>query len=372
MEKDLNAAVADFRRRLEERGSEKQRLQGLVIDLESTDEASAQAGRSLRRARADLARAENRLAALAHDYAHFRLREAVGHDPGHLDEATFDKALLSISSGRGTRHETRSPRDGHISFATFRSLLLADLPLGQLLENLRGAPRTDVILDLLQDETDTKNILRHWAAMTQSDPYVSDILHRAAAATRRFGECLTRFSRGLDSLRINYELKQRKVDHLAFTISGSRPAIEAANYWENIEQVCSDEVRDLLNTFLGMEQARDELRHLRDALNDELRAFIATFIPRYVTYATRQSWARREGLGARRLPAGRLCDYLLEENERTDYLLPGTSGMTIDVPSIPRNIRAFRQTSSFRRYRRSLQQTAMADASTVADSALHR
>jgi hypothetical protein len=244
-------------------------------------------------------------------------------------------------------------------------MLLADLSLGQLIENERTERRADVIIDMLNEETGTKSILRKWAEMAQADPYVSGVLRRAAAATGQFNTCLKQFTTALDSLRIHYELKRRKVDRLAFSFDGSRPAVAATNYWENIEQVCSEEVAQLLEQFLGLDQARRELRRLREELNEELRAFMRAFVPRYVAYVGRQSRERRRSLGLRRSCAGRLCRYLLKQVEHTDFLLPRGSTMEIDVPRTPRNISAFRKTRSFRRYKRALHDARVADASTV-------
>ena len=61
--------------------------------------------------------------------------EAVGPDAAHVEDTLFDDAIHTVTSGRLTRHETRRPSDGPIAFDAFRDLLLADLPLGQLVEN---------------------------------------------------------------------------------------------------------------------------------------------------------------------------------------------------------------------------------------------
>jgi len=369
MDQDLNAAVEDFRRRIGDLASEHKRLLGLVADLEaqSPDAPADRPSRPLRRARADLKRCANALEALKRDYARFRLRQAVGHDPAHIDAELFDDVLLATTTSGLTRREPRGPYEGRIGFDTFRTLLLADLPLGQVAGNEAAERKGDAAVDFLQEETGTKGILRRWAAMTQSDAYVSDILQSAAAAAARFGKYLTQFTQGLDSLRINYELKQRGVDRLAFACEGTRPTLEAANYWDNIEQVCSEEVRHLLAQFHGVEQARQELRQLREELNTELRSFMACFVPRYITYVTRQTRARQHSLGLGRFSARRLCQYLLEQIERTDFLLPRGSTMETAVPRVPANIVAFRKTKSFQRYKKALQHAAMADASTIQD-----
>jgi len=368
MAQDLSAVVEDHRRRIEGQTKEVERLQGVARDLEAEakEASSRKTIRWARRARADLERAQKKLAALKSDYARFRLREALGQDPAHLDAGLFDQELLRFTSGRLTRQSARDPRDGRISFGSFRTLLLADLPLGELIANERAERKAAVALDLFDERTGAKGILRRWAAMLQSDAYLSDALRRASDTTERFTRRLDEFTRGLENLRINYELRQRRVDELAFELEGNQPAIHAVNYWENVERLCTDDARHLLAAFLGLEQARDELRGIRDELNAELRQFMRAFLPRYLRYATRQSRARRQRLGLGRLRARRLCRSLLHEVERTDFLLPGGGGMEIVFPRIPRNIAAFRRTKSFQRYKKSVEHTALPEALTVA------
>jgi len=366
MDHDLNAAVEDFRRRIQNQAEEVQKLLALVFDLETQDSsASGRNARSARRARSDLDRAKGRLGALKREYARFRLVQAIGQDPAHVETELFDEELMATTDGPLTRREPRHPSQGRIAFETFRTMLLADLPLGQVAENEHAERRSDIVIELLTEETGTKNILRQWGTLLQPDPYVAGVLRRAAAATAQFTTCLEQFATALDSLRIHYELKQRKVDSLTFTMEGSRPAIQASNYWENIEQVCSAEAAHLLEQFLGLDQARRELRRLRDELNDEIRAYMRVFVPRYVAYVTKQTRARRQSLGLARFGARRLCAYLLDETERTDFLLPRGSAVEIGVPRTPRNIAAFGKTRAFRRYKKALHDSLMADASTV-------
>ena len=370
MHRDLNSAVEAYRRRITDQKRESDRLRGIVLDLETSSTAgrSVRVSKPLRRARADLERSTAALAATRREYARFRVQQAIGPDPAHVGGDLFDEVLLGMTDGRLTRGQSPGPRDGRLSFDTFRALLLADLSLAQVVENARAEQRSDPTAALPDGQTDTRSILRQWGAMAQSDPYVSGVLQRAAAAMERYAGCLAQFTRGLDSLRINYELKQRKVDHLAFIFAGGQGAIQALNYWDRVEQACAQEARQLLDRFCGLEEAREELRRLSEELNAELQAFMRVFVPRYITYATRQTRERRRTLGLRRIHPARLCGYLLEQVDLTDFLLARGSTMEIAVPRPPDHIKGFRKTKSFQRHKKALQRSAMADASTVDDT----
>ena len=366
MEQDLKAAVEDFRRRLGDQADEVERLARTVDELEEQAGASAEAARPLRHARADLDRARSKVDALRHEYARFRLREGLGGDPGHLGDELFDGELLAISSGRLTRREPHGPRDGQIGFEAFRAMMLADLGLDQLIENERTERRGQAPGDVHEDST-TQAILRHWAARLQSDPLVSGLVARASDAASRFADRLAAFTRKLDNLRINYEIKQRKVDHLTFACDGGPAAIRAENLWENVEGLFADDARACLAAFFSLEQARDEVREARQELNAALRAFIAMFVPRYVTYATGQSKARRRRLRLARFRVARLCEHLLAEVEATDFLLPHGGGIEVGVPRIPPQLAPFRKLKAFRDYKKALERTAISSAPTVAE-----
>lgn len=357
MEHDVTAAVDEYRHGIQNRALEVQRLQDVVVGLESEGDRAVRPralAASLRHARRDLAAAERALDELRHDYARFRLREALGHDPDHLDDRAVDEELLAISVNSFSRKENRYPLAGAIGFETFRELLLAGLPLGQLIENERARHKNDIIFDAPGDETATKTILRQWAARTHPDPYVSDLLRRAAMATSIYDDSLAAFQRALNDLRVNYEIRQRDADSVVFSFEGNTPVIQASNAWENIERVFPEQARRLAEHFLKIGQTQQELEELSEELDAELRAFMAAFVPRYVTYATRQSRTCRRRLG--RFNAGRLCEYLLGEIDDTGFLLPGGGGLELAPPRIPRGIRAFSKTKAFRDHRSQAEQ----------------
>jgi len=363
MSQDLNTRVEDYRRRIRDQAAEVDRLRGILRDVKAQAEqaGTSRAARAARSAQADLDRADAALAVLKREYARFRLHDGLGQDPAFVDADLLDEELLAMTRGRLARRAA-DPRSGRVGFDTFRSLLLADLLVGQLIDNEHSDRRADVILDPADERASTKNILRQWVSQAQSDPYVSDALRRASDEASRFSRCLTQFLNGLENLRITYELKQRKSDHLGLVLKDGRVALEASNDWATVERVCPDEVRHLCGAFLGVEEARDELRQLHEELNVELRNLLAAFVPRYITYVSRQSRARRERLGLKRLRSGRLCRYLLDEIERTDFLLPRGSGLEMAVPRIPRTIAAFRKTHAFERFRKSLDRASTVEA----------
>ena len=369
MEQDLNATVTECRRCISDLACKVERLERAVEELEGQAQGgdSKEAARSLRAAQTDLECARRDLEALTREYARFRLEEAIGADPAHINTELFDQELLAVSRGPLTRREPRAPADGRIGFDAFRSLMLADIGLDQALENEESERRTGVIVDGTGDDGSTKRLLRQWAGSLQSDPYVSGLLGRAADAASRFARCLNDFTRGLDNLRINYEISQRKVDHLVFSFEDKQPVVQASNDWHNMQELLPDECRALLENFLGLSQARDELRKLRDELNTELRAFMAVFVPRSIAYALRQSKARQRGLGLGRSGARRLCDHLLDEVEQADFLVPQGGGIELAVPRIPREFAQFRKLKAFREYKKSLDKAALADAPTVAE-----
>jgi len=214
--------------------------------------------------------------------------------------------------------------------------------------------------------------LRRWAAMVDSDPYVGRILRCASEAARRFAKALEQFAGTLDHLRISYELKERRVDRLAFRFVEGRPVIEAVEDWENVERVCPAEANALVGHFDELVRAREELRCLRDELNAELRAFMSCVVPRYVTLVLSQNRGRREslGLGGRWLVgrrARRLCRYALGQIERTDFLLPRGGKLEIDVPRIPPEFAAFGDTRAYQRHKRHLERAAMAEEAASED-----
>lgn len=354
MKPDATAVVEDYRRRIKAQAEVVRRLEELARGLETgpAAEGGAQTAAALRKARADLERAEKELKALKRDYARFRLAHALGPDPLHVEDAIFNEAILAATNSRLCRRETRSPMDGPIGFDAFRTLLLADLHLGQMVENEAADRRSAVSFEPLQEQTSTKNILRRWAAMVAGDPYVANILRCAAEATRRFRESLAAFMRGLEGLRIGYEMKKHGVDRLSFTLDGRRAAIQATSYWENVEQACPAEAAELLGHFYALDQAREELKRLRDELNGELRAFMRCFFPRFLGYVLSQDKTRQQELGLGRANARRLCNYVLEQIDRTDFLLPRGSDLEIEVPVIPPEIVAFRKAKSYLRFKR--------------------
>jgi len=345
MEEDLRRAVGDYRQRLADLRQEVARLEGLVADLEAAP-ASRSTARDLRRARKQLERARGRLDAEARDYALFRLREAIGPDPEWIPREVFDWTLMEMSSGPLTRRLGREARAGQIAFETLRELLLADLPVGQLVENERAEHRSTILFQAEEGKAGTKTVLRRWAAMTQSDDYVADILARAQEARRRFSELVQRWSEALETARINYELKNRGSDQLTFETRDGHLALVAANEWANIARLCPEEASDLVACFEEMAEVRSTLAALRDELNAELRAFMREFVPRYLTYASRQTKERRRALGLERAPLRRLCRYLLEQVEDTDFLLPGGGGLEVGVPRMPEGSRAFRTSAT--------------------------
>lgn len=355
MSQDLNTTVEDYRRRIRDQAAEVERLRGILREAQAEAEkaGTSRAARAARLAQSDLDRLDAALAGLKREYARFRLRDGLGQDPGFLEADRLDEELMALTRGRLSRRAA-DPRSGRIGFNAFRSLLLADLLVGQLIENEESDRRAGVSLDPADEHTSTTGMLRQWASLAQSDPYVSEALRRASDEATRFSRCLTQFLNGLENVRITYELKQRKPDALAFVRQGGRVALQAGNDWGSVERICPDEVRHLCGAFLGIEEARDGLRQLREELNVELRNLLAAFVPRYLTYVSRQSRARRGRLGLKRLRSGRLCRYLLDEIERTDFLLPRGSGLEMAEPRIPPAITAFRKTQAFERFRKSL------------------
>ncbi|HPD14622.1 MAG TPA: hypothetical protein PLE19_06725 [Planctomycetota bacterium] len=371
MAQEAPPSIEDYQRRIAAQAAAVRELEELVHTLESGPAAGTEATqKSLSRAHADLERAEADLKALKRQYAACLLREGRGPDPAHVEVAVFDEATQALTTGRLTSQEKRAPGDGPIAFDAFRSLLLAGLPLGQLVENEAADRKSSVLFDSLEEQTSTKNILRRWAAMVVGDPYVANILRCAREAAARFRQGLEQFTRVLDGVRINYELKQRKVDRLAFAFSGSRAVIQASNDWENIERVCPTEAQQLVEVFHSLVAARDELRRLRDELNGELRAFMKCFFPRYLTYVLQQSKPRQHELGLGRCKPHRVCRYVLEQVDRTDFLLPRGGDLEIDVPRIPPEIALFRKVKSYVRHRKQQDHAASGVASGGEDEAM--
>ncbi len=337
------------------------KLEELVRGLESAPAAGAEeSARPLRRARAELERSDAALKSLKRDYACLRLREGLGPDPELVDEAVFRDAVLAVTSSRLTRRETRRPGDGPIAFDAFLALLRADLPLEQLVENEASERRSGVVFESPQEQTSTKNILRRCAAMLASDPYVANILRCAGEAAARFRGCLALFARALEGLRTTYEQKQGKVDRLAFAFDGSRAVVQATDYWENMERACPAECRQLIEHFHGLDTAREELRRLHDELNGELAAFMRCFFPRYVTHKMQQRRVLGRGIRLGGRAARRLCEYVLEQIDRTDFLLPRGGSLEIDVPEIPREFIAFRKMPSYVRHKRQAEGVGLA------------
>ena len=363
MEQDLSTAVADFRRRLADQATEVQRLKSIVKEMEAPG-PNADLGRvksSLRHARAGLAKTAVELAELQRIYARFRLREGIGRDPGSLDDDAFDEELLAFMTGPLTRRGVGDPRDGKIGFDTFRQMILSDQPLGQLVHNERAERKGTAAYDPVADELATKTLLRKWAASTRSDPFVARSIAGAAAAAERFTRCLSQFQDGLNDVRINYEISRRTVDKLTFIAEGDRVVIQAENRWASVQETFPDEAARLVEQFYGLRQAHKKLTAVRSELNHELRRFLAAFTPRYLTCVRCQSRARRRRLGLAGANLRRLCAYLLDEIERTDFLLPGGGGVEIALPRIPRDVASFSRTEAYRAHKKAVEEKA-ADA----------
>ena len=79
---------------------------------------------------------------------------------------------------------------------------------------------------------------------------------------------------------------------------------------------------------------------------------MTALVPRYLSFARRQSRERRRRLGLAGANLRRLCSYLLDEVERTDLLLPGGGGVEIALPRIPRDISSFSRTEAYRAYKK--------------------
>jgi len=349
MDEDLTSAVAEHRGRLGQLRQEVDRLEALLAELEGAPPGRATA-RELRRARKDLERARRTLEAHSRAYALFRLRQAIGPDPEWLDRQTFEWTLMELSSRRLARGAAGASAS-RISYETLRELLLADLPVGQVVENERAERRSAIHFATEEGEGATKTILRRWAAMTQQDPYVAEALARSRQTADRFSEALARCSQALETARINYEMRARRSDEARFETRNGRLALVAVDYWDNIAETCPEEATDLMECFAEMEQAREDLRGLRDELNEELRAFMREFVPRYLTYASRQSAERRRALGLARAPLRRLCRYLLDQIDDTDFLLPGGGGLEVAVPRLPEGLGELRRSAAYRRFR---------------------
>jgi hypothetical protein len=268
---------------------------------------------------------------------------------------TSDPELLAFCRGAPARRAGRELRQGRIAFDAARHMLLADLPLAELAQNVRTERRAGAPLHAIDERATTKAILRRWAAMTQSDPYVSDALGRAAGAFERYSAFLADFQSGLDGIRIDYEIKKHAADRLAFHFDGERAVVRAENHWESVREAFPEEAGRLVEQFRGLRRAGQELTAVREELNTELRAFMASFVGCYLTYARRQSRERRRRLGLGGRGLRRLASYLLAEIENTDFLLVDGGGLEIPLPRIPREIAAFAKTDAYRRHENAVQ-----------------
>jgi hypothetical protein len=95
---------------------------------------------------------------------------------------------------------------------------------------------------------------------------------------------------------------------------------------------------------------------------------MACFLPRYVTYAMGQSKARQLALGLRSFSPRRLCRYVLEQVQRTDFLLPRGGNLEIEVPRIPPELAPFRKAKSYLAYKKQDRRGGVEDASTMEDA----
>jgi hypothetical protein len=360
MASDLNDQVEEHRRRVGRSALLLEQAHGAVHDLTEMERVSAlpEVDRQLKHARGELKRARRTHAALQKEYARFRLLQGIGHDPAFLEDEFLTQELLRLSNRRFIRGDAPSSYEGRISSTLLRDALLAEKPLDQLIENERASRKAGVLSGILDDHASTKVILRQWSAFVQSDEYVSGILARSQDALERFDGALQAFLSGLDSLRITYELQKRRVDRVAVMCEDGRASLIAANDWENVEETCGDEAAAMLQHFETLDGAREEIQSMREELNEELRAFMSIMVPLYLGYVTRKAVPKGEGRPISLLGARRLCRYLVDEVDRTDFVLPGGGGMEVQLPRVPENIEPFRKCASYRRYRKAQQDEA--------------
>jgi hypothetical protein len=353
MDDSLPYAVEDFRRRLADLQREVQRLRSLVLELESAGSLLAEERRaksSLRRAQADLARAQEEVAELQRIYARFRLREGLGPDPEALDDALVDAELLAFCQGPLSRRLAFDAATSAVGFATCRQMLLAGLSLDELTRTLRTARSTGGVSEVGDARAATHAVLRRWAALTEADPYVAERLARARAAADRYTQFLAGFLAQIESVRINYEIKQRTADRLGFTLEGDRCVLRADNDWANVEAAFPREAERLAEQFDGLRRATQELTAARDELNGQLRTFMASLAAMYLTYVSRQSRERRQQLGLAGESVSRLGNHLLDEIEGLDFLLPSGGGFQVPLPRIPRELAPFTRTAAYRQH----------------------
>ncbi|NQT50743.1 hypothetical protein HQ576_01765 [bacterium] len=353
MDQHVADSVHDFRRRIDEQRRDVSRLQATVVELETQGMSAADDRRaltSLRRARADLKRASGEAKELDRIYARFLLREGLGNDPDTLDDDVFDEELQAFCNSPASRRWTRGMHDGPIGFDTCRQMLLADLPVAELAENERAMRKSTGVARVLDGASDTHAILRQWASLALSDAHVAQATTEATAVAGQHNSLQEEFHQGLDSLRVDYEIKQHGADGLSFHTDGQRTVLRAENDWGNVADAFPERARTLGVLFHELQKASRELKFAREALNQELRSFLCGFVTLYLTLLGRQSKERRRQMGLSGQGLRRLMGYLLDEIENVDFLLVGGGGLEVPQLRIPAEVAAFARTAVCREH----------------------
>lgn len=340
----------------------RQKLSGLDSRIsELHKEIEGRSGDSLLRVEKLLNTIQNKRRRLCHRYALFRLKNALGVDREFIEESVLSEALLEFCSGTKD-WAPPIPAENPISRSALTTLLLNPVQLGHI---FGGGKVPDDPTRLLNPRSEAKLKLREWSSLLSNEPCIASILRKAQSMHNSFNDLLEELLREIDNLRVNYEVTRKGADSIRIRRDKSSFWVESLNSWESIEKRFPVESRSVLRKFCELELMVEELELLRSELNTWIRQFMKCAIAHLFGLLSKQErHIRRAYLGSAPC-ARRLCNYLLAEADRTDFLPHRAPGLSFPSVSVPDEISALRELAAYEPLRSSLERERIQRDSTV-------
>jgi hypothetical protein len=290
-------------------------------------------------------KAYQRLQAKQAEYAKYRLQEGLGPDPMQIEDPILEKTLKGLIDKSKLSRLVDMMVPTRIDQSSRYEMLLSNFSLADAL----GASGNDPMAHL-SEKSPVKNALRRWASQI-NDTFVHETVDQLRRLSENFENSIGLFRRRLDRVRSQYEA-DHQADQLYMVKEDGIHQLRASSNWGNIEAHYPEEVKEAFGIFRLLEQQLKEIDEIKELLNGEIRKFMSTLVPLYLSYVQQQSReVQRAVLGKVKLNQ-KLAERLLSEASQADYLLAG-SGLSVAHPKIPPEFALIRKLKSYENFKRS-------------------
>ena len=283
------------------------------------------------------------------DYARFRLREGLGPDSLYIDDSTLDAALKNLIDKSRFSRSVEKMIPMRIGLRARQELLLSGFSFAESLDS--ALESQNEMMSFLSERSPLKNACRRWASLL-ADPYVTETIDQLRRLAENFENTGGLLQRRVDRVRRKYEDQQGSPDFLEMVREGSQTLLRASNDLSNLAAELPEDIREVFGIFRSLEQQLREIEEIKELLNAELRKFMGTLTPLYLSLVHQQAKEVKRAVLGRAKPSAKLVDRMTREARQADYLLAG-AGLPVPHPKIPKEFRAIRQLKSYQSFKRS-------------------